>query len=53
MRHAQKKEGREIVTMSQVHHRAIVGAIANREAARAEAMVREHSSKRKADLIVR
>jgi GntR family transcriptional regulator of vanillate catabolism len=41
--HAQKKEGRDIVTLSQVHHRAIVDAIANREPARAEAMAREHS----------
>lgn len=41
--HALKKEGREIVALSQVHHRAIVDAIANREAARAEAMAREHS----------
>jgi GntR family transcriptional regulator of vanillate catabolism len=43
MGHAQKKEGREIVTMSQIHHRAIIDAIANREPARAEAMAREHS----------
>lgn len=43
MGHAQRKEGREIVTLSQVHHRAIVDAIANREPARAEAMAREHS----------
>jgi GntR family transcriptional regulator of vanillate catabolism len=43
MGHAQKKEGRQIVVMSQVHHRAIVDAIANREPARAEAMAREHS----------
>jgi len=43
MGHAQKKEGREIVTMSQIHHRAIVDAIANKEPARAEAMAREHS----------
>ena len=43
MGHAQKKEGREIVTMSQLHHRAIVDAIANKEPARAEAMAREHS----------
>jgi GntR family transcriptional regulator of vanillate catabolism len=41
--HAQKKEGREIVALSQVHHRAIVAAIAHREPARAEAMAREHS----------
>ena len=41
--HAQKKEGREIVTLSQVHHRAIVDAIAHKEPARAEAMAREHS----------
>src|SRR3954469_4691811 len=43
MGHAQKKEGREIVTLSQVHHRAIIEAIANREPARAESMAREHS----------
>jgi GntR family transcriptional regulator of vanillate catabolism len=43
MGHAQKKEGREIVTLSQVHHRAIVDAVASREPARAEAMAREHS----------
>lgn len=41
--HAQKKEGREVVTISQIHHRAIVDAIANREATRAEALAREHS----------
>jgi GntR family transcriptional regulator of vanillate catabolism len=41
--HAQKKEGREVVTLSQVHHRAIIDAIAHREPARAEAMAREHS----------
>jgi GntR family transcriptional regulator of vanillate catabolism len=41
--HAQKKEGREVVTISQMHHHAIVDAIANREATRAEAMAREHS----------
>lgn len=41
--HAQKKEGREVVTISQMHHRAIVDAIANREATRAEALAREHS----------
>jgi GntR family transcriptional regulator of vanillate catabolism len=43
MGHAQKKEGREIVTLSQIHHRAIVDAIAHREPGRAEAMAREHS----------
>ena len=43
MGHAQKKEGREIVTLSQVHHHAIIDAIAHREPARAEAMAREHS----------
>jgi GntR family transcriptional regulator of vanillate catabolism len=43
MGHAQKKEGRDIVTMSQFHHRAIVDAIAHREPARAEAMAREHA----------
>ena len=43
MGHAQKKEGREIVTLSQIHHRAIIDAIAHREPARAEAMAREHS----------
>lgn len=41
--HAQKKEGREVVTISQMHHRSIVDAIANREATRAEALAREHS----------
>lgn len=43
MGHALKKQGREIVTLSQVHHCAIVDAIANHEPARAEAMAREHS----------
>lgn len=43
MGHAQKKEGRDIVLLSQVHHKAIVDAIANAEPARAEAMAREHS----------
>jgi GntR family transcriptional regulator of vanillate catabolism len=43
MGHAQKKEGRDVVTLSQVHHRAIIDAIAHREPARAEAMAREHS----------
>lgn len=43
MGHAQKKEGREIVTMSQIHHRAIIDAIAHKEPGRAEAMAREHS----------
>ena len=43
MGHAQKKEGREIVTLSQIHHRAIVDAIADREPARAEALAREHA----------
>ena len=43
MGHAQKKEGREIVKLSQVHHRAIVDAIAHKEPARAVAMAREHS----------
>lgn len=41
--HAQKREGREVVTISQMHHRAIVDAIANREPTRAEALAREHS----------
>ena len=41
--HALKKEGREIVTLSQVHHRAIVDAIASREPGRAESLAREHS----------
>ncbi|MGH9373195.1 MAG: GntR family transcriptional regulator [Vicinamibacterales bacterium] len=41
--HVQKKEGREVVTISQMHHRAIVDAIANQEATRAEALAREHS----------
>jgi GntR family transcriptional regulator of vanillate catabolism len=43
MGHAQKKEGRDIVLLSQVHHKAIVDAIGNAEPARAEAMAREHS----------
>ncbi len=43
MGHAQKKEGRQVVVISQVHHHAIVDAIANREPARADAMAREHS----------
>ena len=41
--HAQRKEGREVVTISQMHHRAIADAIGNREATRAEAVAREHS----------
>ena len=41
--HAQKKEGEEVVTISQMHHRAIIDAIAHREATRAEALAREHS----------
>jgi GntR family transcriptional regulator of vanillate catabolism len=41
--HAQKKEGLEVVTISQMHHRAIVDAISNREPTRAEALAREHS----------
>ena len=41
--HARGKEGREVVTISQMHHRAIVDAIANREPTRAEALAREHS----------
>jgi GntR family transcriptional regulator, vanillate catabolism transcriptional regulator len=41
--HAQRKEGREVVTISQMHHRAIIDAIANREPTRAEALAREHS----------
>jgi len=41
--HALKKEGREIVALSQVHHRAIVDAIASREPGRAESLAREHS----------
>jgi GntR family transcriptional regulator, vanillate catabolism transcriptional regulator len=40
---AERKEGREILTTSQIHHRAILDAIANREVARAEAAAREHS----------
>ncbi len=40
--HALRK-GRDIVELSQVHHRAILDAIANQEAGRAEAMAREHS----------
>src|SRR5207244_10951019 len=42
MGHALKKEGREVVTLSQIHHHAIVDAIAHREPARAESMAREH-----------
>lgn len=41
--HALKKEGHEIVALSQTHHRAIVEAIADREPARAESLAREHS----------
>lgn len=41
--HALKKEGRDIVELSQVHHRAIVDAIASREPGRAESLAREHS----------
>ncbi len=41
--HAQKREGLEVVTISQMHHRAIVDAVGNREATRAEALAREHS----------
>jgi GntR family transcriptional regulator of vanillate catabolism len=41
--HAQKEEGREVVTISQMHHRAIIDAIEHREPTRAEAMAREHS----------
>ena len=41
--HAQKKEGHQVVTISQMHHRSIIDAIAHREATRAEAMAREHS----------
>jgi GntR family transcriptional regulator of vanillate catabolism len=41
--HAQKKEGEEVVTISQMHHRSIVDAISNRETTRAEALAREHS----------
>jgi GntR family transcriptional regulator, vanillate catabolism transcriptional regulator len=40
---AEKREGRDVLTTSQVHHRAIADAIANREPARAEAMAREHA----------
>jgi GntR family transcriptional regulator, vanillate catabolism transcriptional regulator len=43
MGHAQKKEGREVVMISQIHHRSIIDAIANREPTRAEALAREHS----------
>ena len=31
------------MTISQMHHRAIIDAIANREPTRAEALAREHS----------
>jgi GntR family transcriptional regulator of vanillate catabolism len=41
--HALKKEGHDIVALSQVHHRAIVDAIANHEPGRAESLAREHS----------
>ncbi len=40
---AERKEGREILTTSQIHHRTILDAIANREVARAEAAAREHA----------
>jgi GntR family transcriptional regulator of vanillate catabolism len=52
MGHAQKKEGREIVTLSQIHHRAIIDAIAHREPARAEAMAREHSRLARTSLVM-
>lgn len=38
MGHTRKKQGREIATMSQIHHRAIIDAIAHKEPARADAM---------------
>lgn len=38
-----QKEGREILTTSHIHHRSILDAIAHREAARAEALAREHA----------
>jgi GntR family transcriptional regulator of vanillate catabolism len=41
--HAEKREGADVVQISQMHHRAIVDAIANRETTRAEALAREHS----------
>jgi GntR family transcriptional regulator of vanillate catabolism len=41
--HAEQKEGEEVIRISQMHHRAIVDAIANRETTRAEALAREHS----------
>ena len=50
MGHAQKKEGREIVRISQMHHRAIVDAIVNREPARAETMAREQSRQARTSL---
>ena len=43
MAHAERRESQEIVRISQMHHRSIVDAIANREAMRAEALAREHS----------
>lgn len=50
--HAQKKEGREIVALSQIHHHAIIDAIAHKEPARAEAMAREHSRLARTSLAV-
>jgi GntR family transcriptional regulator of vanillate catabolism len=41
--HAEQREGQDVVQISQMHHRAIVDAIANRETTRAEALAREHS----------
>lgn len=41
--HALKKEGREIVALSHIHHRSILEAIAAHEPARAEFLAREHS----------
>lgn len=40
---AERKELRDILTTSRIHHRAILDAITNREATRAEAVAREHA----------
>jgi GntR family transcriptional regulator of vanillate catabolism len=40
---AQGSEVREVLSIAQAQHRAIVEAISNREGARAESVAREHS----------
>jgi GntR family transcriptional regulator of vanillate catabolism len=40
---AKTREGREVLSIAQAQHRAIVEAISNREGARAESLAREHS----------